>query len=75
MKEGAMPNKKIKRDAEVEVVIRPSRRKRMFGGPESILGAAIQKDLDAMVLEDMFALRDGPKTGGSDGSAKDKGTA
>jgi hypothetical protein len=71
-----MPDKKkIKRDAEVEVVIRPSRRKRMFGGPESILGVAIQKGLDAMVLEDLFALHNGPNTGGSDGSSRDKGIA
>ena len=52
----------------VEVVTRPSRRRTkntqpMFGGPESVMGAGIQKGLDAMTLEDLFALRDlGPQT-------------
>ena len=51
---------------EIEVVTRPSRKREvrpMFGGPESVMGKGIQKDMDAMVLEDLFALRDlGPQT-------------
>lgn len=51
---------------EIEVVTRPVRKREMrpmFGGPESVMGAGFQKGLDAMVLEDLFALRDlGPQT-------------
>ena len=53
---------------EIEVVTRPARRRTkntqpMFGGPESVMGAGLQKGLDAMVLEDLFALRAlGPQT-------------
>jgi hypothetical protein len=51
---------------EVEVVTRPSRKRKvrpMFGGPESVMGERFQKDMDAVVLEDLFALRDlGPQT-------------
>ena len=50
---------------EVEVVTRPQRRRKrpMFGGPESVMGEGVQKDMDATVLEDLFALRNlGPQT-------------
>jgi hypothetical protein len=43
---------------EVEVVTRPNRKRGMrpmFGGPESVIGAGVQKNLDATVLDDMFA--------------------
>jgi hypothetical protein len=51
---------------EIEVVTRRVRKREirpMFGGPESVMGEGIQKDMDATVLEDLFALRDlGPQT-------------
>ena len=46
---------------EVEVVTRPARRRTkntqpMYGGPESVMGGGIQKDMDAMVMGDLFGL-------------------
>jgi hypothetical protein len=49
---------------EVEVVTRPARRRRtrntqpMFGGPESVMGGGVQKDMDAKVMGDLYASLD-----------------
>jgi hypothetical protein len=46
---------------EIEVVTRPSRKRNtqpMFGGPESVMGGGVQKDMDAKVMGDLYASLD-----------------
>ena len=53
------------RNQEVEVIRRRSKRKLerpLFGGPESVLGQSVQKDLDDMVLGDILHAMEVEKT-------------
>ena len=51
------------RGMTVEVVTRPARRRTrntqpMFGGPESVMGGGVQRDMDAAVMGDLYASLD-----------------
>jgi hypothetical protein len=54
------------RGMTVEVVTRPARRRTrntqtMFGGPESVMGGGVQRDMDAAVVGDLYASLDALK--------------